>query len=109
MKVYDSARLLASSIESSDEFQNYLNAIALKDDDRDLQILLDNFADKQAILQQKHVSGEQLAESEQLAIEEAFRSLSQNVNGRKIIDAEISLERMMNEVYKIISFPLTLR
>ncbi len=109
MHVYDVARTLAKSIAESDELKKYNEVVMFKNDDIILQELLDNFAEKQMILQKKHELGQDINESERILIEEAFKDLSSHENGRKIIDSEIALERMMNEVYKIISAPLANR
>ncbi|AWB44053.1 hypothetical protein DCC85_07380 [Paenibacillus sp. CAA11] len=103
MNIYDKANELAKALKESQEVEDITSAMKLVDADPDSKRMLDDFRIRQNTVQQRMMSGDMPAPEEMEQMEKLFETLSQNLNIRRLFEAERRLSVIIQDVNKIIS------
>lgn len=104
--IYDSAYGLEKSIRESTEFHSLKEAFEVVMNDEASKKMFENFRDTQVALQEKQMQGEDISEEE---VEEAriiVEEVQQHETISKLMEAEQSLNVVINDISQIITKPL---
>lgn len=100
--VKQKAEDLAEALANSPEYQNFVEARESLDNHEAAKIMLRDFQQKQAVLQQKVLSGQQLTETDTQELQQAYQVVALNPYVRKAIEAEAAFAEMLTQVQQII-------
>lgn len=102
MNVYDSARTLANSIKSSEEWIQYDNMKkSIEGNDKVIEMIND-FHEKQIAIQTKQMFGQELGDEATTQLRQLYGIIMSDPVAAQYIQAEMRFSLMMNDVYKIL-------
>ena len=97
------AEALAEAIAESKEYQAFKDAREELDQHEAAKIMLRDFQQKQARLQQKVLGGENPSEAEVQSLQQAYQLVAFNPYVRKVIEAEAAFSEMLAEVQQMLA------
>lgn len=103
MTVYDSAHALAQAIRESDEAQAYRRLKDIAEGDETNRALLGEYKRLQMALQMQAMGGAQVSPEDTQRFSQIGSLLYMNQDVQAFLMAEMSLQRMMADVFKIIT------
>ena len=102
MNIYDKAHELARELKNSDEYRRYLQVKEVLEGDAQTKKMVQDFLDRQMEIEYEAVSGKR----DQDKIEQAqkmYQLLSCNVCAREFLDNYLRFQKVMGDIYKILS------
>jgi cell fate (sporulation/competence/biofilm development) regulator YlbF (YheA/YmcA/DUF963 family) len=103
MNVYDKAYELAKALRESQEALDLKEAKKAVDGDIDAKRMLDDFRERQNVLQQKMMSGEEPSQTEMDTMNNLYEVLSLNPLIRRLFEAERRFTVVFDDVNRIMS------
>lgn len=97
------AEALADALAESKEYAAFKEAREELDNHEAAKIMLRDFQQKQADLQQKVMSGQNPSEAEVQSLQEAYQLVAFNPYVRKVIEAEAAFSEMLAEVQRLLA------
>lgn len=104
--VYDKAHELASLIEQEENYLIVKQLTAQVMANPEQMLLIEEFRKKQFGLQQKQMLGEQVGEGELEEVNKMYEQLSNNIDFKRLIDAEERLSLLFSDLNRILTGPL---
>lgn len=101
--VKDKAEALADALAQSQEYKNFVEARESLDKHEAAKIMLRDFQQKQAELQRKVLSGQQLSEADTQQLQDAYQLVAFNPYVRRLIEAEAAFGEMLAQVQQILA------
>lgn len=105
-EVHDSAHVLEKSIRDSKEFKDLKTAFDSVMNDPEAKEMFDNFRNVQLDLQEKQIQGLEISEEEIEEARKVVELVQQHENISKLMEAEQTLNEIINDVSRIITLPL---
>lgn len=102
MNVYDSARTLANSIKSSEEWTQYENMKKTIEGNDKVIEMINDFHEKQIALQTKQMMGQEMDAESTAQLQQLYAILMTDPLAAQYIQAEMRFSLMMNDIYKIL-------
>ncbi len=105
-KVHDSAHILGSAIRESKEFIELKTAYDTVMGDPEAKEMFDNFRNIQLDFQEKQIQGLDITEEEIAEAQKVVELVQKHEDISKLMEAEQTLNGIINEVSRIITMPL---
>lgn len=101
--VKDKAEALADALAESEEYREFVEARENLEKHEAAKIMLRDFQQKQAELQQKVMSGQQLTEADTEDLQSAYQLVAFNPYVRKVIETEAAFGEILAQVQQILA------
>ena len=103
MNVYDKAYELTKALQETNEAKELKAALAAARNDPDAKRMMDNFRDKQTVLQQKMMAGEQPSPEEMESMNKLYEVVTLNPLLNRTFEAERHFSIIFDDVTKIVT------
>lgn len=107
MNVYDRAYELARALKKSDEYRALLEARARVEEDPKNKEMLLEFKKRQLKIQKERLLGREVDEAELRRLEQLSELVNLNPTLKEFLSAEFRFTRLMGDIQKILSEPLS--
>ncbi|BBH21492.1 UPF0342 protein [Paenibacillus baekrokdamisoli] len=103
MNVYDKAYELTKALQETEEAQELKAALTAARNDPEAKRMMEDFRDKQTVLQQKMMEGEQPSQEEMEMMNKLYEVVTLNPLLNRTFDAERRFSIIFDDVTKIVT------